>query len=300
MARFFIDRPVFAIVLSLFIALSGLLALTVLPISQYPRITLPTINVSTQYIGANADVVKESVAQVVEDKVNGVEGMLYMDSQSSGNGQYSLNVTFALERDADIASVLTQNRVSTATPSLPTEVNQVGVTLRKQTPDVLMYYVLYSPDGTYDPLFLKNYGTIYVTDVLKRIPGVGNVNEYGSEFGLRIWLDPTRMANQGITVSDILAAVKEQNVQVPAGILGQYPAPPDQVFQYSVLVQGRLVLAEEFCNVILKSGGGGQFVRIRDLGQCELGGKDYQYFGDFNGKPAAVYSINLTPDANAL
>ena len=129
--------------------------------------------------------------------------------------------------------------------SLPAEVNQIGVTLRKQTPDVLMYYVLYSPDGTYDPLFLKNYGTIYVTDVLKRIPGVGNVNEYGSEFGLRIWLDPTRMAKQGITVSDILAAVKEQNVQVPAGILGQYPAPPDQVFQYSVLVQGRLVHQED-------------------------------------------------------
>ena len=300
MARFFIDRPVFAIVLSLFITLSGLLALAVLPIAQYPRITLPTINVSTQYIGASADVVRESVAQVVEDKVNGVEGMLYMDSQSTGNGLYSLNVTFGLDKDADMASVLTQNRVTTATPSLPTEVNQVGVTLRKQTPDVLMYYALHSPAGTYDPLFLKNYGSIYVTDVLKRIPGVGNVSEYGSDFGLRIWLDPTRMSKQSITVNDILQAVKEQNIQVPAGTLGQYPAPPHQVFQYSVLVQGRLVAAEEFCAVILKSGGAGQFVRIRDVARCELGAKDYLYFGSFNGKPAAIYAINLTPDANAL
>ncbi|MFZ5602919.1 MAG: efflux RND transporter permease subunit [Pseudomonadota bacterium] len=300
MARFFIDRPVFAIVLSLFITLSGLLALGVLPIAQYPQITLPTINVSTQYIGANADVVLESVAQVVEDKVNGVEGMLYMDSQSTGNGLYSLNVTFGLDKNADMASVLTQNRVTTATPSLPSEVNQVGVTLRKQTPDVLMYYALHSPGGTYDPLFLKNYGSIYVTDVLKRIPGVGNVSEYGSDFGLRIWLDPTRMSKQGITVNDILQAVKEQNIQVPAGTLGQYPAPPHQVFQYSVLVQGRLVAAEEFCAVILKSGGAGQFVRIRDVARCELGAKDYLYFGSFNGKPAAIYAINLTPDANAL
>ena len=276
MARFFIDRPVFAIVLSLFITLSGLLALTVLPIAQYPRITLPTI------------------------KVNGVEGMLYMDSQSTSNGLYSLNVTFGLDKDADMASVLTQNRVTTATPSLPTEVNQVGVTLRKQTPDVLMYYALHSPGGTYDPLFLKNYGTIYVTDVLKRIPGVGNVSEYGSDFGLRIWLDPTRMSKQGITVNDILQAVKEQNIQVPAGTLGQYPAPPHQVFQYSVLVQGRLVAADEFCNVILKSAGSGQFVRIRDVANCELGAKDYLYFGSYNGKPAAIYAINLTPDANAL
>jgi hydrophobe/amphiphile efflux-1 (HAE1) family protein len=300
MARFFIDRPVFAIVLSLFITLSGLLAMAVLPIAQYPQITLPTINVSTQYIGANAEVVRESVAQVLEDKVNGVEGMLYMDSQSTGNGLYSLNVTFGLDKDADMASVLTQNRVTTATPSLPTEVNQVGVTLRKQTPDVLMYYALHSPAGTYDPLFLKNYGSIYVTDVLKRIPGVGNVSEYGSDFGLRIWLDPTLMASHGITVNDILQAVKEQNVQVPAGTLGQYPAPDTQVFQYSVLVQGRLVQAEEFCSVIVKSAGAGRFVRIMDVARCELGAKDYLYFGSYNGKPAAIYAINLTPDANAL
>ncbi len=300
MARFFIDRPVFAIVLSLFISLCGMLAVTVLPIAQYPQITLPTINVGTQYLGANAEVVQESVAQVIEDKVNGVEGMLYMDSQSTGSGIYSLNVTFGLERNADMAAVLTQNRASTATPSLPSEVNEVGVTIRKQTPDVLMYYALHSPNGAYDQLFLKNYGSIYVTDVLKRIPGVGNVNEYGSDFGLRIWLDPARMAKHGITANDIAQAVREQNVQVPAGTFGQFPAPATQTSQYSVLVQGRLVEPDEFCKIVLKSDTKGGFVRIEDVARCELAAREYLYFGSYKGKPAAIYAINLTPDANAL
>ena len=300
MAHFFIDRPVFAIVLSLFISLCGALALVALPIAQYPQITLPTINVSTAYIGANAETVQESVAQVIEDKVNGVEGMLYMDSQSNGSGLYMLNVTFDLSQNADMAAVLTQNRVATATPSLPGEVSQAGVTIRKQTPDVLMYYALYSPDGSYDQLFLKNYGSIYITDVIRRIPGVGNVNEYGADFGLRIWLDPTQMAKHGVSANDISQALREQNIQVPAGTFGQYPAPANQNFQYPALVKGRLVQPEEFCSVILKSNSKGGFVRIRDVARCELSAKDFLYFGSFNGKPAAIYAINLTPDANAL
>ncbi|MFC3116536.1 efflux RND transporter permease subunit [Cellvibrio fontiphilus] len=300
MARFFIDRPVFAIVLSLFISLCGGLALSVLPIAQYPQITLPTINVSTAYVGANAEVVQESVAQVIEDKVNGVEGMLYMDSQSNGSGLYSLNVTFGLERNADMAAVLTQNRAATANPSLPGEVTQAGVTIRKQTPDVLMYYALYSPGGSFDQLFLKNYGSIYITDVLKRIPGVGNVNEYGADFGMRIWLDPTQMAKHAVTANDVSQALREQNAQVPAGTFGQYPAPSTQSSQYSALVQGRLAKPDEFCQVVLKSNGKGGFVRLGDVARCELSAKDFLYFGSFKGKPAAIYAINLTPDANAL
>jgi len=272
----------------------------VLPVAQYPQITLPTINVSSQYIGANAEVVQQSVAQPVEDKVNGVEGMLYMDSLSSGNGFYSLNVTFDIARDADMSTVLTQNRVATATPMLPSEVNQVGVTTRKQSPDTLLYYALYSPKATYDALFLRNYGTIYVTDILKRIPGVGNVNEYGSEYGMRIWLDPARMAKYSLTAGDIIQTVKEQNAQVPAGSFGQYPAPADQAFQFNLLVQGRLVTTEEFGNIILRSDGKGGYVRLQDVGRVELGQKDYTTIGSFNGSPAAVYAINLTPDANAL
>ncbi len=300
MARFFIDRPIFAIVLSLVIVIVGALAIRVLPIAQYPQITLPTINVSAQYIGANAEVVQQSLAQPIEDKVNGVEGMQYMDSLSAGNGSYSLNVTFALERDADMATVLTQNRVATATPLLPTEVTQSGVTTRKQSPDVLMYYALHSPKGTYDPLFLRNYGSIYVTDVLRRIPGVGAVNEYGAEYGMRIWLDPALMAKYGVIASDIVQTVREQNAQVPAGSLGQYPAPAEQAFQFNLLVQGRLVSTEEFGNIILRSDGRGGFVRLHDVARLELGQKDYTTIGTFNGGPAAVYSINLTPDANAL
>lgn len=300
MAHFFIDRPVFAIVLSLFISLCGALAIKVLPIAQYPQITLPTINVGTQYIGANAEVVLESVAQVIEDKVNGVEGMLYMDSQSNGSGLYSLNVTFGLDRDADMAAVLTQNRAATANPSLPSEVTQAGVTIRKQTPDVLMYYALHSPKGTYDQLFLKNYGSIYITDALKRIAGVGNVNEYGADFGMRIWLDPTQMSKHGVTANDLSQALREQNMQVPAGTFGQYPAPATQSSQYSALLQGRLIQPEQFCQVILKSNGKGGFVRIEDVARCELTAKDFLYFGSFKGNPAAIYAINLTPDANAL
>jgi hydrophobe/amphiphile efflux-1 (HAE1) family protein len=300
MAHFFIDRPVFAIVLSLFISLCGALALSVLPIAQYPQITLPTINVSTAYVGASAEVVQESVAQVIEDKVNGVEGMLYMDSQSNGNGLYSLNVTFGLERDADMAAVLTQNRAATANPSLPSEVTQAGVTIRKQTPDVLMYFALHSPTGSYDQLFLKNYGSIYVTNALKRIPGVGNVNEYGADFGMRIWLDPSQMAQHAVTATDISQAIREQNTQVPAGTFGQYPTPATQTSQYSILVQGRLVQPEEFCQVILKSNGKGGFVRLGDVARCELTAKDFLYLGSFKGNPAAIYAINLTPDANAL
>lgn len=300
MARFFIDRPIFAIVLSLLISIIGVISIFALPITQYPKIALPSVNVAASYIGANAEVVQEAVAQPVENRVNGVEGMLYMQSNSDANGRYSLNVTFDLARDGDMAAVLTQNRVSIASASLPSEVTSAGVITQKTSSDTLLYFALYSPNGSYDALFLKNYGSIFVTDTLKRINGIGQLNEYGSDYGMRIWLNPMALARYGLTVIDVRNAIREQNAQVPAGQLGQYPSPPNQVYQYSINVKGRLITPEEFGDSIVKTDETGALVRLKDIATIELGGKDYSYFGSFNGKPAAVYSVNLTADANAV
>jgi hydrophobe/amphiphile efflux-1 (HAE1) family protein len=300
MAAFFIDRPVFAIVLSLVILIAGTLALLGLPIAQYPQITLPTISVTAAYPGAGAAVVEQAIAQPVEQQVNGVEGMRYMSSNASSDGYYSLSVTFDLARDADIAAVQVQNRVAVATSQLPSEVVAAGVTTRKKSPDTLMYFALHSPGGTYDELFLKNYGSIYVTDALKRVAGVGEVGEYGSDYGMRIWLDPEKMARLKVTTGDVLAAVREQNVQAAAGQLGQFPAPADQAFQYSAEVRGRLVDPEEFGRIILRTEAGGRVLRLSDVAEVAMGAKEYRYFGTLDGKPAAIYTINLTPDASAV
>ncbi len=300
MARFFIDRPVFAIVLSLVVLIAGLLALSGLPIAQYPRITLPTINVTAAYPGANAAIVEQSIAQPIEQQVNGVEGMRYMSSTSSADGYYSLAVTFDLERDADIAAVQVQNRVAVATPGLPAETTAAGVNTRKRSPDVLMYFALHSPGGSYDELFLKNYGSIYLADAIKRVPGVGELGEYGSDYGMRLWLDPERMARLGVTTGDVLKAVREQNVQAPAGQIGQYPAPAGQAFQYAAEVQGRLVTPEEFGAIVLRTEEGGRLLRLADVADVRMGAKEYRYFGSLDGQPAAIYTINLTADASAL
>ncbi|MEW6367703.1 MAG: multidrug efflux RND transporter permease subunit [Acidobacteriota bacterium] len=300
MARFFIDRPVFAIVVALIITIAGVISLVNLPVAQYPHITLPVINVSSIYLGASPDVVEEAVAQPIEQQVNGVEGMIYMDSQCGGDGSYALQVTFALETDPDIATVLVQNRVSQAEGSLPSEVKSAGVVVTKQSPDTLMYISLYSPKGTYDDLWLNNYGTINIVDVIKRVKGVGNVQAFGSDFGMRIWLHPDKMARLGLTPTDVVHAVSEQNVQAPAGQIGQYPAPKGQAFQYTLRVQGRLVEPEEFQNIIVRSQPDGSFVRIRDIARVELAAQGYSFIGRMNGKPAAVLAVNLTPDASAV
>jgi hydrophobe/amphiphile efflux-1 (HAE1) family protein len=299
-ARFFINRPVFAIVLALLIVLAGAIAGLNLPIAQYPQITLPTIAVSTLYPGASAQTVEQSVAQPVEEQVNGVDGMLYMESSSSGNGQYSLNVTFGLERNPDIASVQVQNRVAQANARLPSEVLGSGVTTAKSTPDTLMFLALYSPNGSYDALFLTNYANINIVESLKRVNGVGTVQVFGSDFGMRIWLKPDRMARLGVTTSDVQQAVREQNVQAPAGQIGQYPSPPDQPFQYGVEVRGRLVTAEEFANIIVRAQPDGSSIRIGDIARVELGARDYSFQPRLNGRPAAAFGINLTPDASAV
>jgi len=300
MAKLFIDRPVLAIVTAIVLTLAGIIAGINLPIAQYPQITLPTIRVSGFYPGASAGVVEQAVAQPIEEQVNGVEGMLYMTSSSSGDGGYNLDVTFSLENNADIAAVQVQNRASQANARLPSEVISSGVTTKKQTPDVLMYIALVSPNGTYDELFLTNYATINVVEALKRVKGVGNVQVFGSEFGMRLWLRPDRMAALGLTPTDVYNAVREQNAQAPAGQVGQLPVPETQQFQYSVQVRGRLVEIAEFENIIVRAKADGSFIRVKDVARVELGAKDYTFLSRVNGQPAAAFSVNLTPDASAI
>ena len=300
MAKFFIYRPVFAIVTAIVLTLCGIIAGISLPIAQYPQITLPTIRVSAVYPGASAEVVEQAIAQPIEEQVNGVEGMLYMSSSSSGNGGYYLDITFGLENNADIAAVQVQNRSSQANARLPSEAISAGITTKKQTPDVLMYLALVSPNGTYDELFLANYAMINVVEAIKRIKGVGNVSLFGAEFGMRLWLRPDRMASLGVTPSDIYRAIQEQNAQAPAGQVGQMPAPKTQQFQYGVEVRGRLSEVSEFEEIIVRAKPDGSFVRVRDVARVELGAKDYVFQSRLNGQPAAAFSINLTPDASAL
>jgi hydrophobe/amphiphile efflux-1 (HAE1) family protein len=300
MARFFIYRPIFAIVTSLLLLLAGGIAGLSLPIAQYPQITLPTIQVSAVYPGANAGVVEEGVALPIETQVNGVEGMSYMTSNSSGSGIYSLNVTFKLEVDPDIASVQVQNRASQANAQLPADVMSYGVTTKKTTPDTLMYIALNSPQSTYDELFLSNYTAINLVDTIKRVKGVGDVQLFGAEFGMRVWLHPDRMATMGLTAADVFRAIQDQNVQAPAGKVGQLPAPKSQQFQYSVQVRGRLTEPEEFANIIVRALPDGSFVRVKDVARVELGAKDYNFSVRFNGKPAVAFAINLTPDGSAI
>ena len=300
MAKFFIYRPVFAIVTAIVLTLCGIIAGISLPIAQYPQITLPTIRVSAVYPGASAEVVEQAIAQPIEEQVNGVEGMLYMSSSSSGNGGYNLDLTFGLVNNADIAAVQVQNRSSQANARLPSEAISAGITTKKQTPDVLMYLALVSPNGTYDELFLANYATINVVEAIKRIKGVGNVSLFGAEFGMRLWLRPDRMASLGVTPSDIYRAIQEQNAQAPAGQVGQMPAPKTQQFQYGVEVRGRLSEVSEFEEIIVRAKPDGSFVRVRDVARVELGAKDYVFQSRLNGQPAAAFSINLTPDASAL
>jgi hydrophobe/amphiphile efflux-1 (HAE1) family protein len=300
MAKFFINRPIFAVVTSLILLLAGGIAGLGLPIAQFPQITLPTIQVSAFYPGANAGVVEEGVALPIEAQVNGVEGMSYMSSNSSGSGAYTLKVTFKLGVDADIASVQVQNRVSQANAVLPGDVLTSGVTTKKTTPDTLMYIALHSPQGTYDELFLANYAAINLVETIKRVKGVGDVQLFGSEFGMRVWLHPNRMATLGLTPTDIFRAIQEQNVQAPAGQVGRLPAPEEQQFQYSVEVRGRLTEPEEFANIVVRALPDGSFIRVKDVARVELGAKDYTFVSRYNGKPAASFSISLTPDASAL
>lgn len=299
MARFFIDRPVFAIVLAILISLLGTIAGFSLPIAQYPNITKPRISVTTNYVGASADVVEEAVAQAIEQKVNGVENMLDMDSISTSNGQYELNVQFNLEKNADIASVEVQNRVSQATSSMPSEVNAYGITTAKESAETIMYFGLTSPNRTYDGMFLRTYADANFIDAVKRVKGVSTVGEYGPEYAMRVWLNPEKMAQLGVSVDDVSNAIKTQSVQAPVGSIGDRPTAAEQEKTYSASAKGRLSSPEEFGNVIIRSQNGNN-LKLKDIAEIKQGPRNDMVLSRLNGGDSVVFPVSLTSDANAI
>lgn len=300
MARFFIDRPVFAIVVALLMVLVGVISLVNLPVGEFPEIALPTVRVSAAYLGASSDVVEEAVTAPLDRQINGVTDMLYISGVSGDDGSSSITVTFALERDPDLAAVEVQNRVSQATSTLPQEVINAGVTVRKQSPDTLMFLMLHATDNSLDRLFVNNYAYVYVVDPIKRVKGIGDVQVFGSEYGMRIWLRPDRLASLHLTATDVARAIQEQNIQAPAGQVGQPPANAGQSFQYSLRVRGRLVNPDEFANIIIGSKPDGSFIRVRDVARVELGGKDYNFLARYQGQGAVLMAVSLAPGANAM
>ena len=300
MAKFFIHRPIFAIVIALIITLVGILAALQLPIAQYPQISPPTISVSTTYTGANASVVNETIAQVIEQQVNGTDGMDYMSSNSDDTGRYSLQVVFEVGTDDDMDSVKVQNNVAIANASLPTAVQQQGVTTRKSSNEMALFLAMYSPDGSYDRAFMKNYADIYLMDEIKRVDGVGDVQIFGSDYSMRIWLNPDKLAELDLTVAEVSAAINEQNLQAAAGTIGSMPLAQGQEKQYTGKVQGRLSEIEEFGNIILKSRADGTFVYMKDVARIEPGQRTNNIIAKFNGYPSVGFGIQLTSDANAM
>ena len=301
MAEFFVRRPIVAMVLAIIIVLVGLVSLGGLPVSQYPEITPPEVSVSASYTGANAEAVEQSVATPLEQKVNGVENMLYMKSVNSNDGTMTLTVSFEVGSDLDMSNVLVQNRVSEATASIPEEVKRLGVTVKKKLSFPLLLVSLYSPNGSYDQNFQSNYLTINILDAIARIKGVGQASVLGgSDYAMRIWVKPDQLAKLGLTVPDITNAIREQNVIAPAGQIGGPPALPGTQFTYQVRTKGRLATAEEFGNVVVRSNADGSQVRIKDIARVELGTLSYSAISRLNGGPAAILSIYQLPGANGL
>jgi multidrug efflux pump len=301
-SRFFIDRPIFAAVLSIMIVLAGGVSLGTLPIAQYPEITPPTVEVSTIYPGANALTVSDTVAAPIEQQINGVEDMLYMSSRSTNDGTYALTVTFKSGVDLNIAQVLVQNRVNLAQPVLPEIVKRRGVTVKKKAPTVLMIVNLYSPDGTRDDLALSNYAKISIADDLARVPGVGDITYLGQrDYSMRLWLDPEKMAVRGLSATDVVHAIEQQNIQVAAGQVGQPPAPNHQAFQYTINTLGRLSDPKQFAEMILKAEEDGSVLRMRDIcKEVELGALSYDQGCRLDGKPSVALSVYQLPGSNAL
>ena len=300
-SRFFIDRPIFATVLSVVITLAGGLGVLVLPVTQYPEITPPTVEVSTVYPGANAKVVADTVAAPIEQQVNGVERMMYMSSQCTNDGSYVLTVTFEPGTDLNLAQVLVQNRMDLAQPVLPDLVKRRGVTVKKKSPSVLMIVNLFSPDGTRDNLYLSNYATIQLRDELSRLPGVGDISFLGQrDYSMRIWLDPQAMAMHNISTADVVQAIEQQNTQVAAGQIGQPPVPTGQKFQYTMSTLGRLDEAEQFGDMIVRADPDQRVIRMRDIARTELGALAYDQVCTLDTKPSVALSIYQLPGSNAL
>ena len=314
MSKFFINRPIFAIVIAIMITLAGLISMVNLPIARYPQISPPSVQVSTAYTGATAQVVNDTVASVIETQIVGVQDLDFMTSTSSSNGTYSLSLQFNQGSDADMDTVNTQNRVQAALAQLPTEVQQVGVTTTKSSGDMAYIFTLNSPNGTFDSTFLKNYGTNYLMDAIKGVKGVGSVQEFGSDYAMRIWLDPSKMQKLGVTLSEVTAAIKSQNVQAAAGTVGKNPTNGEQAFQYPIKIDGRLVTEQQFGNIVIKNSNG-TVLHLKDIARIDVGAKGYDFtpkasYRDKNAKsgevlfvehrPTAGFAVSLQNDANAL
>jgi HAE1 family hydrophobic/amphiphilic exporter-1 len=297
----FIQRPKLAMVISILIVLGGLIAIPLLPIGEFPEISPPKVTVSASFPGANAQTVIDSVAGPIEQEVNGVEGMVYMESTAANDGTYSLTVTFDYGIDPDIAQVNVQNRVSQAEPLLPQEVTRQGVRVKKRSTDMLMVVNLYSPQATLTPEFISNYTSINVSDVLARVDGIAETSNLGAlDYAMRVWLDPERMAALNLTTDEVLAAIREQNVEVAAGLIGGPPVPDGQQFQYTVTAQGRLKSVDEFQRIVVRAGGDEGVVYLQDFARVELGARTYASQGQLDGQPSAVLAIYKLPEANAL
>jgi HAE1 family hydrophobic/amphiphilic exporter-1 len=300
-SKFFIEHPIFASVISIVIVIAGLVSVGALPIAQFPEIVPPTVEVKATYPGANAQVVAETVAAPIEQEVIGVENMIYMSSVSAGDGSYTLTVTFEVGTDLDMASILVQNRVTLAEPKLPEEVKRQGVNTKKKSPNIILIASLSSPDGRFDELYMSNYATLRLKDTLSRIPGVGDVSIYPeSDYSMRIWLDPNQIKSRGLTTAEVVDAIREQNVQVAAGQIGQPPAPAGQNFQYPINVLGRLTDIDQFEDIIIKTGEGGRITRLKDIARVDLGGKTYDITSRLNGAPSASIAVYQLPGSNAL
>ncbi len=300
-SRFFINRPIFACVISIVIVIIGGITIPLLPVEQTPDITPPTVTVTTKYPGASAAVVAETVAVPLEEEINGVEDMIYMSSKSSDDGSYELTVTFEIGTDVDMATVLVQNRVSIAMPKLPEEVKREGLKTEKRSTNMVLMVNMISPDRRFDELYLSNYVSTRIKDVLARVPGVGKVNVMGAkDFGMRIWLLPDKLKALGLTTADVVAAIREQNVQVAAGQIGGPPSPAGQQFQYTVNTLGRLTDVDQFAAMILKVGKGGRVVRVRDVARVELGAQAYNWSVELDGAPSIAVGIYQLPGANSL
>ncbi len=301
MVDFFINRPVLATVLAILITLVGGISIPILPIAQFPEISPPTVNVAATFTGASSEVVEETVTTPIEEQINGVEGMTYMSSDSSNDGTMSINVTFEIGYDLDIAAVDVQNRVQLATPRVPEEVSKYGISVNKQSTSLILAVNLISPDGSRDDLFLSNYIDIHISDVLKRIPGVGNLTIWGErEYSMRIWLNPDKLASLALTTTDVANAIEEQNIQVAAGSIGQPPIPKGQQFQFTITTLGRLETVEEFEDIIIRANPDGSVVRIKDVATVDLGAESYTTKATLDGGNTVGIGTYQLPGANAL
>ena len=300
-SKFFIEHPVLANVLAILMILIGAVALYGLPVAQYPDVVPPTVQVTTRYPGASARTLMDTVALPIEQQVNGVENMIYMQSTSASDGSYTLTVTFKIGTNLDNAQILVQNRVASALSSLPQAVQAQGVTVQKRSTAILLFVTLTSPDGRYDSLYLANYATINLKDELSRLPGVGNVNVFGAgQYSMRVWLDPEKLKARSLNAQDVVLSLQQQSQEVTAGQVGMPPAPPSVDFQYTIELPGRLADVDQFENVIVKTGSNGELTRLRDVGRVELGAQTYGQVFSLDGKPAAGIGIYQSPGANAL